>query len=402
VDIYRCILPDLCLRNIINLTATSKYLRDVLLLPEFWYVITDTKKVLYNFIRWIFRSGQSSYPLNKIQRMQYGDDDGFHLLPITPNNSDDMNEFYDHFTGYRYLYANTSCKYFSREIEILNGIHITSSSYIFSYDIFLNQRITEIIAPNMEFDCASIVKYCPLIEKLVVNTMQYFAPLKQTQLKYLRIENVNTDIIQNLPDTIEFLTIGHMKPLLSFDELNKFPHLKYLKIHLPSVDFSTSLSINTIHFVVECHPRAIVKINVPNAKNIVISQREVKYQTNPIHWTVRRRGGETVESAADELKGQLLRLNLSSLEAVTCDIINIDIVYPKFFLPKCSGVIFRDTRSALPLPIQDYPGICQYYQTVINYDSDVFSPKLPVCNPKLSVVSTLWNNVRSYITRIIS
>jgi hypothetical protein len=71
IDIYKHLftLKKFRLRHIINFTMVSEQLREISLSEENWFIIMDTKKILYDFVRKIFQSDYISYPFRKIRQM---------------------------------------------------------------------------------------------------------------------------------------------------------------------------------------------------------------------------------------------------------------------------------------------------------------------------------------------
>ena len=93
-----------------------------------------------------------------------------------------------------------------------------------------------------------MVERYPVIEKLEAHSLINITHLKQTRLKYLRINgcvtNIN-EIIHSLPETIESLIIPDMLIMSPTDPLDKLPHLNYLKINLPPCRLSNGLSVSS-------------------------------------------------------------------------------------------------------------------------------------------------------------
>jgi hypothetical protein len=121
LDVYQYLptVGQFRLRDIIKLTSISKDLRKISLLEENWYIITDTKKILYDFIHQIFLSASNisasnisasniSYPFSKIRRMDNICCDNIlnfnginrpHLLPVIFDKCSDFHKFYECFHG---------------------------------------------------------------------------------------------------------------------------------------------------------------------------------------------------------------------------------------------------------------------------------------------------------------
>jgi hypothetical protein len=154
---------------------------------------------------------------------------------------------------YKYT-PNTSASHQNNIVEYtdvpLRGICMYSTDFIIRTT--LGHHITEIFATVGVIDCQTILKHYPHIEKLEARSLNNVWQLKQSKLKYLCINNNQTgDIIKNLPDTIESFTMKrgwHTESI--FDQLSKFPHLTYLKINLPFSRLTTTLNINTVHFII--------------------------------------------------------------------------------------------------------------------------------------------------------
>jgi hypothetical protein len=341
LDIYRY-LPTVThfrLRDIINLMTVSKNLHRVSLLEENWYVIADTKKILYNFIRRIFQSESVPYPYNKIRRMytiDYYDEIIYpeipgNLLPIIPKRGRDMDKFYKYFTDYQYCHVNYNFNMPDHINKSFVGVYGDIAFYIEFFRTISHQNnilkytishITEIFAPSNTIDCVSLVKFFPQIEKLDVYNIQNSHPLKQTKLKYLRISrNVETDeIISYLPNTIESLIILNGKTPSyerSLDQLSKYPCLNYLKINIRTSLLSTPLNINTVHFILDWAGCSAVDLKIPNIKHIIITNRYYN------------------------------QIYLTSQCAITCRILNIDRCYLVTVLPKCPEIIFRNDSMGI-------------------------------------------------------
>jgi hypothetical protein len=146
--------------------------------------------------------------------------------------------------------------------------------------------------------------------------MQNIHQLNQLKLKYLRINGYLEicDIIPNLPDTIESFIIMNgwsITPLL-LNQLNTFPHLNYLKINLTCSIFETILHIDTIHFIIYRHSKPVHKIDIPNVKNIIIANKDVRCG--------------------------IKKLCLTSVNAITCQLINIQISDLSVTLPNCPKI----------------------------------------------------------------
>jgi hypothetical protein len=340
-DIYMHIftLTHFRLSDMINLTMVSKNLRQISLLETYWYIIRDTKKVLYNFIRKILQSNVSvsvsasvSYPFSKIRQMHSTDFlDKFNLdifghdgLDIMINRQTDMINFYKYFTDYQYLHVyrngcRTLCDFTTlttlRGINIFSGV--LSSANLF-HQIPTKHTITEILAPNSMFDC-NILLYCPLIEKLEVGCLVDPQYLKRSRLRYLRhVYSTDMDlIISNLPDTIESLVMQTNHSLATLiDRLAEFKYLTYMKFNLVDHEFSTSLNIDTLHFIFS--DSGNIRLDLPNVKNIIISN--------------------------DTISRHIENLYLTSQNALTCqiDCTNIDNLIT--VLPNCLDVSNSESK----------------------------------------------------------
>jgi hypothetical protein len=77
----------------------------------------------------------------------------------------------------------------------------------------------------LKISFSGVLPYCPKIEKLEVLSIANGEYLKQSKLKYLRINNGDL-ITTNLP------------------------HLNYLKTSLPFSELITTLGVDTIHFII--------------------------------------------------------------------------------------------------------------------------------------------------------
>jgi hypothetical protein len=303
-------------------------MRKISLLNENWYIITDTKKVLYNFVRKIFRS-DVSYPVNKIRQMRSIDycnvvyhDKLSHsnILPIIPKKSQDIFTFYKYFTDYQYFYLD-------KIVESINGKSFIGIYTGFRYhcseffkETSISHTITELIVPDINIDCEFLTKYVAL-EKLNVHGLYDYQFLKETKLKYLCI--ILTDLyclVKYLPHTIESLTIFRGTNQQSLDGLNQFPHLKYLEMCLSHSIVSTTLNINTIHFIIrsDYSYKCKYNVNIPNVTNIIISTQHI-------------------------LNPQTLILTTS--HAMTCQLINTKLLDLSLNLPKCSQIVYQNDDS---------------------------------------------------------
>jgi hypothetical protein len=254
--------------------------------------LMDTQEVLYNFIRKIFQSRvYLSYPYHKIRQMRYIDycdiDDDPELLPIISSHQENLIKFHVYFTDYQFFYINEEIDlefcyksiilhrrrpfqgiYFwshrdnrnksnllpdkiintliSHQNSILKYTVISHQNSILKYTVISHQNsilkytvITEIIAPYLLFDCNMIPIYYPQIKIMEIWKVQNIEQLKQTRLKRLYINgpiDYMNDLIKNLPDTIEFLAIQGI--YMSSDQIDKFKHLKYLRINPLSLNMA--------------------------------------------------------------------------------------------------------------------------------------------------------------------
>jgi hypothetical protein len=341
LDIYRHILSliQLRLRDIINLSMVSKSLRTLALLEENWYIIMDTKKILYDFVRKIFQSDSGiAYPFFKIRQMHSTNyRDIFHfdgldypdLLRIIPRNQVDLMKFYEYFADYQHSYVNEELSYdsfspFKKSIHAISGQHI-----YFILGQTAGYNVTEIFIPDNHFDCV-VLPYCPQIEKLEVLDIINGEHLKQSKLKYLRI-NDGTLITTILPDAIESLVVMNSRhKSLIFDQLKDLPHLNYLKINLPFAELTTTLNINTIHFIISCKDQTNITLDIPNVKNIILTH--------------------------DRIICQIKKLHVTAHKAVTCCLVNIYVHDLSLVLPNCPKIITHDDDD----------------RAIINYDDNVF------------------------------
>jgi hypothetical protein len=317
------------LRDIINLSLVSKNLHRIALLEENWYAISDTNKVLYNFIKHVLHSASKiSYPIIKIRRMErlYNDNilDCPELLRIFPMKRNDFIQFYACFRDYQYLYMDKAVDLTPSDVDTifhnrsLKGIFFLHCYYLSSIfalnlhtDIIRIYAMTEIFAPNVIINCKSLVTYCPQIEQLKAMEIYNTAYLKQTKLKYLQVARMtdSNGLIQYLPDTIEtIIIIDRMHtPSSFFDFLIKFRHLNYLKMQLLFPKLSTTLCINTVHFILRDRPS--YTIDIPNIKHIIIDNSSLIYPN--------------------------LKLHLASLNAITCQLKNNNVRDLRLDLPNC-------------------------------------------------------------------
>jgi hypothetical protein len=209
------------LRNLINLSSVSKNLRKISLSEENWYIISDTQKILSNFIRRIFQS-EVSYPVNKILRMHTSCRDVFNILHFIPKNDETLIKFYKHFSNYQFLCMNgiLNVTSFCNRSDI-TGVYINClylGIEVFRQcptleKIMLTNNITEIIAPNNSIDCNDLIKCCPQIEKIDIYYIIHLDLLKQTRLKYLRINcsSYEEQYTKYLPNTIETCIIRNVR-----------------------------------------------------------------------------------------------------------------------------------------------------------------------------------------------
>jgi hypothetical protein len=370
LDIFNYLLAMkiLRLRTIITLTAVSKKLREIALSEKNWYIILDTKKILYDFVRRILQFKSSApYPVNKIQKMKSTDYCDIYKLPywihsapldIFLNNRRESDNFYSSFTDYQYLYlGNQQGEYFfKKRAKIFTGVCILHPNDITdSYADFIldnltdwNKNITEFIAVDTyDFDIEFCVLCHPQIEKINVGHIKRIQYLNQTQLKYLCITGPTKldTICSELPDTIETLILPQCQYApISLDQLNKFPHLNYLGINVPFAEFSTTLCINTMHLSVTTH--SLMRLHnfcLPNIKNIIINFRQafLFYDSG---------------------------LHLTASNATTCHILNIKKNNLVIASPNCADLII------------------QHYEPDFNYNPNVFIPK------HLGVVEWLLND----------
>lgn len=308
-------LNKLRLSDIINLTMVSRRYHRIALLDEAWYIITDTYRTLKKFIDNIFLMSNRLYPIDKIHSMCTIDDvfefDCPHhgsMLPIFFPTEVAAFKFYEIFPNYQsYSYRRT------------DSFHLDK---IFK-EIIISHHITEFFTCDYLVDCELLIKFCPYIEKLSVNKIYNIEFLNLTKLKYLHIQDdCETDvIIQNLPNTIESLLIqnGYHTTSSSFDQLNKFPCLSYLKINLERIPLSTILGVHTLFLTVWCLSNDDIIINVPNIKNIIITHRYHNFRAR--------------------------KLSISSISAVTCKIMNIHTNNNTTLdLPSCPKIIALDPK----------------------------------------------------------
>jgi hypothetical protein len=242
------------------------------------------------------------------------------FLDFIPRDQATLTQFYNCFANYQYLYADQKIIAPDYAKRSYKGIHIQHQMFNFNnskehmwHDILQNcHNVTEIFSPFGVLDCLFLVEYYPQIEILEVQSVSTVEQLKNMRLKFLRLNGqVNTEeIIQNLPDTIESLIIltGHHTSAI-FDQLIKFPHLNYLKINLFFGTLSTSLNINTIHFILDTYDY-IIRIDIPNIKNIIITHNKFACQEK--------------------------KLYLKSQNAITCRIYNMFQTLLSLKLPNCS------------------------------------------------------------------
>jgi hypothetical protein len=331
------------LRDIINLMTVSKQLQAISLLEENWHIITDTKNILYDFIRKIYRSTSISYPINKIRQIRSTDciDMNYsELLRVATFDPARLTKFYKYFSNYQSLYfcdtkdITTFC-----EQHLLTGIYIIFTGYSKeAFELYLNHQkittahtITEICAPGDIINCNFLIKYYPHITHLEVDLINNKALLKQTRLKCLRVNGfiMTDELIPHLPDTIESLVITNgLHTATLFDQLGGLPHLSYLKINLSIQTLSTPIRINTIHFVITQHHD--ITIDIPNVQNIIITKMD-----DACH---------------------IKKLHVVSLNAQTCQLLHSDmsnflfgIMDVSIILPKCPKVIIRNNNYDLPL-----------------------------------------------------
>jgi hypothetical protein len=283
-----CIFQFLRLRDIVTLIMVAKQLRRIALSKKYWYTISDTEKILYNFVRKILQSGipESTIPESTIPEstIPLGSPE---LLVIIPKSPEDCMKFYKYFTNYQYLYVDK--KNHATNISFIKSL---KGIYIYIYRKCLHNRceilttmntVTEFIAPGHRFDCKDIIRWYPCIEKLNISNITTVELLKQIQLKYLKIGPITMSeaelIISSLPNTIESLIIPYeidrIRSLISasslFNLLNQFPHLRYLKINLSFSNLWTTLNICTVHLVIPINFLQYINIDMPNVQNIIVT-----------------------------------------------------------------------------------------------------------------------------------
>jgi hypothetical protein len=352
-DIYRHLfsLTRFRLHDIIMLTMVSKKLRQMALLEENWYTISDTEQILIKFVYHMLQSKSwisHIYPLNKIQQMcttDYRDKFIFDGLDypalfeingyITPQF--DLSKFYKCFTDYQYLYVDRDRRgqliKSLRENKLFRGI--CNSNYespfdnfedCFPYTKIIQNNITEIIVSHQTISCRTILKFYPRLEKLTVCNLGHIEQLKRTSLKYLHANRSPhyRKIIKYLPKTIESLTIDTDRSLLlCFDQLKLLPNLNYLKLNYAPRIISTSLRIKTLHLVIDIlDGYRDVQIGIPNVANIII---ECRYNE------------PTIE-----------KFSMMSQNAITCQLFNIPVANPSLILPNCSKIIIRGNKANIP------------------------------------------------------
>jgi hypothetical protein len=326
LDIHTYIYSFLRLRDIIVLMMVSHKQRQISLSEHHWYIVSDTKRVLYNFIRKILRS-KTDIPINHIRQFNDLSLDYPEALKIYVSDQLNLIKFYDCFANYQVLYAIEYLDIKPLRHRLFTSIHFGNISR-FQYDmdiaVFSNMyTITEIIAPNYTCDCAFLINFYSQIEKLVCRIILNVEGLKKTRLRYLQLNHwVMTDkIIPYLPDTIESLIIlqGIHTPTL-FDQLNKLPHLNYLKINLQVFQLSISLNINTIHLVMDRAETINAKIFVSRIRNIIVTH----YHT----------------------LCHLKKLYLTSQDAITCQLINVIASSASIVLPSCPKIRIKNSKES--------------------------------------------------------
>jgi hypothetical protein len=325
-DIYRYLFKHakFRLRDFIKLTAVSKKLRMISLKEQYWHTISDTDKILYDFTRHVLHSASDiPYPFNQIQKMRSADSDKILHIPIT--NQNNLIQFYERFPHYQVFHMDNILEGFipyhqklPKNIHILFLKFTAIESKYLSLDYYVNRcMITEIIMPSNYMDCKIFMERYSQIEKLTIMAFENIEYLRQTRLKYLCVVGyeIIDHIIQNLPDTIESLiiTYGHH----SLSVFNKYHRLNYLKIRCDYEELNTTLDVNTIHLLISYHHSDII-INIPNAQHIII------------------------ENTYASLRYSTKNLYLTSLNAVTCQIIAIIVGKSSLLLPKCSSIIMSN------------------------------------------------------------
>jgi hypothetical protein len=336
-DVYMHIftIKQIRLRDLINLSMVSRQLRRIALSEIMWHTVSDTKKVLYDFIRQVFKSSSNmSYPIKKMcftdycDVFRYDESEYPDLLPIKFYQESHAVMFYKYFPDYQYFYLHGGNGCVSDKIK---GLYIVSYFLVRMPSIKCN--ITEIFAENSIVDC----ECWPALEKLETYGIQNISSLRKTKLTYLLIHSNELTglIISNLPVTIESLIIFHGDNISAamLDQLTQFSRLNFLKIHGPRMGLSTTLNINTIHFMMIWDTDFCTTLNIPNVKNIIISSGYVTYTHT------------------------LKKLHLISKNATTCKIYNMQILDLSLELPNCPDVI----------TLHDH--------VQINYDSNIFGKK---------------------------
>jgi hypothetical protein len=331
---------DFRLRDIIILSTVSQQLRRVSLSEEHWYIISDTHRLLYIFVRKMLRlRTTASYPLHKIKQMHSTDSldiftfDYKTLLEIVPKDIKYFNRFYNCFTDYQYLYLQGNIDIKSSNVKNMVGIYgtfgnstkIGFNKMMYIPEIILNNHITEIFLPYCTCDWDYLIKRYPCLglhlEKLTIGTIYKYDEMVNSNLKYLSTRNYQIDI-HKLPVTLESLILHHLYSASLFDHLSTLPYLNYLKMNLPFSDCMSTININTVHFIISNSHREII-IDMPNVKNIIISYNGIDI-------------GPRIKYI------ELFTVSISSLHATTCQIFNIKIYNPSFNLPNCSQVVIRN------------------------------------------------------------
>lgn len=277
VEIYGLIVRYLRLQNMICLMAVSQRIRTIILFPNNWHVILDSKVNLYRFINKVFKCKSIAYPCSYIESMYIIDYGNPELLSLDIGNRANFYEFYRHFPNYRCLYLND-------DIEPNNYYNLSQIQNIFIYghsntdtitisDYVTLKNITKICAPYWIFDMKIVQNY-PLLENLYIEIPSHNANyLKMLRLKHLGICGGNYDhIIKNLPETIESLIFSDLDSYEKAQLINNLytcKNLRYLRVYVYLPNLSITLTLDMIYIFILTDRREI-KIFVDNVKNIII------------------------------------------------------------------------------------------------------------------------------------
>jgi hypothetical protein len=340
-DIYKYLFQcaRFYLRDILKLMAVSKQLRQISLSEENWYTIIDMAHIMHAFIRHVTQHkimADIPYPFHRIQRMHFINRHYilffesaifYEFCIMWPDHRDKRAKFYECFPDYQYMYVceKNDIEHFG--LKSLKSLYINFSSpqneileqNLFHDKIIIEHTITRIDALGMTVDCNFLIKNYWKIELLAIDKIYNIEHLYNVKLRFLRINSsIKIDeIIRYLPSTLEMLILpsGQYTTSLALEQLKMLPYLNALEINCPLSEVSLTLDIRYVHFIINFDGKTNIKINVPNVRNIIITF---------VNFTCP------------------FQLQLTSLNAVSCQIIGADLSNLSLAIPNCINNIPND------------------------------------------------------------